>query len=81
MLRLLVILFLVVVLLLLEWPQGGGDEPVAAGPRIVCVAGEKFVRCPAECETGPDGEARCRCQDFWYRRGEQPLQFSHSLCR
>ncbi len=81
MLRALLILLLIGLLLLLRWPQGGGGETPREGPRIVCVAGEKFVRCPSDCETGADEVVRCRCQDFWYRRGEEPLTFSHSLCR
>lgn len=49
--------------------------------RIVCVGGEKFMRCPSDCVVDERGQADCRCQDFYYQRGDQPLTFSHSLCR
>ncbi|WP_158523021.1 hypothetical protein [Oceanococcus atlanticus] len=76
------------VLVVLLWPDGrwrpGAATPVGPTPaplRIVCVGGEKFMRCPSDCEVDARGQAACRCQDFYYQRGNQPLTFSHSLCR
>ncbi len=63
---------------------GAPGTTVQATPeplRIVCVGGEKFMRCPSACEVDEQGEASCQCQDFYYQRGDQPLTFSHSLCR
>ena len=49
--------------------------------RIVCYGSEKMMRCPSQCVVSELGQADCRCQDFYYQRGDEPLSFSHSLCR
>lgn len=71
------------VLWLMFWRGGGDALPVQELPplRIVCHGGDKVVRCPTQCVVGDDGQADCRCQDFFYQRGDEPLAFSHSLCR
>lgn len=80
------ILLLIVLCLALWWWLGGdaGGMQSAEPPedyRIVCVGGEKFMRCPSECAPDASGQPQCRCQDFYTRRGDEPLSYSHSLCR
>ncbi len=77
--------FLVLLLLCAIWWSwgvlGGADSTELPPLRIVCHGGDKVMRCPSDCEVGADGKAECRCQDFYYRKGEEPLAFSHTLCR
>lgn len=83
LLRLLgVCLVLAVLWLTWQWNQPGGSTAQHMPPlRIVCQGGDNMVRCPSDCQVGDDGQAQCRCQDFYYRRGDKPLAFSHTLCR
>lgn len=72
---------LILLVLVLRWSGSGAPGAADRGLRIVCFAGAQFVRCPSVCELTAVGTARCQCQDFYYRRGDEPLRFSHSLCR
>ena len=82
-----ILLLIVVCLALVLWWRPGGELGGTNAPeppedyRIICVGGEKFMRCPSECAPDARGQPQCRCQDFYTRRGDEPLSYSHSLCR
>ncbi len=78
---LLLVVLAALSLLLWSWRGAGHREATAESLRIVCVGGEKYMRCPSECEVDAAHAVHCRCQDFYYQRGDEPLSFSHSLCR
>ena len=82
-LRAIAVVLILGLLYLLLWRGGEPGEPVQQLPplRIVCQGTDKVVRCPTHCVVTDDGQADCRCQDFYYQRGDEPLQFSHTLCR